>query len=354
MNFPRFSSQTSLCQQSPPPPPPPQQTSSPSSSATAAVVVVPVPSNNSSRTPISQRVLSANPEPQFLQLPNSTHYQPSRRKEEARALQNLRRRVHQLRLNTGHAVVTATSSNASSSAPAAADRNANDLQLDNRPHLLQKILSNRPVSMVLDSSEIRTAWQDSDFITDSLCWHNVYRQRHNSPPLTMSSELCHLAQTWANHLAHTNRFYYRNDKDIGQNLFCRPDNALQNDVTGQEVSTYWYSAVKQYDYGKEPDVLHANVNAGHFTQLAWASSRHFGVGKARSRSGKIVVVAHYAPAGNISGAFQNNVLPPALEVLAAAPGPTPTTPLLQPPRFVISCESDTDDTNSTNQSQSTP
>lgn len=31
---------------------------------------------------------------------------------------------------------------------------------------------------------------------------------------------------------------------------------------GQEVSSYWYSAVRQYDYGKEPDVLHANVNAG--------------------------------------------------------------------------------------------
>lgn len=107
--------------------------------------------------------------------------------------------------------------------------------------------------MVLDISDLRTAWQDSDFITDCLCWHNVYRQRHSSPPLTMSSEvtctrwhlklqlklrvvvlqLCYLAQTWANHLAHTNRFYYRNDRDIGQNLFCRPSNSVQVDVTGK-------------------------------------------------------------------------------------------------------------------------
>jgi len=28
------------------------------------------------------------------------------------------------------------------------------------------------------------------------------------------------------------------------------------------VSSYWYSAVRQYNYAKEPDVLHANVNAG--------------------------------------------------------------------------------------------
>ncbi|KAJ8917128.1 hypothetical protein NQ315_012618, partial [Exocentrus adspersus] len=131
------------------------------------------------------------------------------------------------------------------------------------------ILTNRPVSMVLDVSEIRTAWQDSDFITDCLCWHNVYRQRHASPPLTIRRsflfQLCYLAQTWANHLAHTNKFYYRNDKDIGQNLFCRPSNGLVQDVSG------------------------------HFTQLVWVGSTCCGVGKACSRTGKIVVVAHYAP-----------------------------------------------------------
>lgn len=150
-----------------------------------------------------------------------------------------------------------------------------------------------------------------------------------------SFQLCYLAQTWANHLAHTNRFYYRNDKDIGQNLFCRVTNTLVSDVTGQEVTVYWYSAVKQYDFSNEPDRLRANVNAGnrcyskksenwdtndnlsfpgHFTQLVWANSKHFGLGKARSRSGKIVVVAHYAPVGNICGAYLQNVLPPCEEL----------------------------------------
>jgi len=33
-------------------------------------------------------------------------------------------------------------------------------------------------------------------------------------------------------------------------------------VSGQEVAAYWYSACRQYNYFKEPDVLHANVNAG--------------------------------------------------------------------------------------------
>lgn len=31
---------------------------------------------------------------------------------------------------------------------------------------------------------------------------------------------------------------------------------------GQEVATYWYTSVRQYEYGQEPDCLHANVNAG--------------------------------------------------------------------------------------------
>lgn len=37
--------------------------------------------------------------------------------------------------------------------------------------------------------------------------------------------------------------------------------------------------------------------SGPFTQMVWQKSREFGVGKARSRSGKIIVVAHYTPAG---------------------------------------------------------
>ncbi|KAJ9582036.1 hypothetical protein L9F63_003619, partial [Diploptera punctata] len=173
------------------------------------------------------------------------------------------------------------------------------------------ILSNRPKSIVTtEGKELETEWQHSEFIAECLNWHNVYRQRHGAPPFTLCSELCSLAQSWANHLAHINTFYYRNDRDVGQNLFCRPTNSIQNDVTGQEVVSYWYSAVRQYNYSKEPDVLHANVNAGHFTQLVWASSRQFGVGKARSRSGKVIVVAHYRPPGNISGMFQQNVLPP--------------------------------------------
>ncbi|XP_012287190.2 repressed by EFG1 protein 1 [Orussus abietinus] len=248
--------------------------------------------------------------------PSGPNWPPSRKREEARALENLRKRVEQSKLCKVNPI---SDPGGSSSAMM---NTAQLQQLDNRPKLLKKILSNKPMSIAHDSSDLETDWRDSEFITECLCWHNVYRQRHNAPPLTMSPQLCEYAQTWANHLAHTNTFYYRNDREVGQNLYCRPGGAVPGDVPGQDVAAYWYSAVRQYDFFKEPDVLHANVNAGHFTQLIWASSRYFGVGKARSRSGKIIVVANYEPVGNVSGQFQCNVLPP-LPDCANLPLPSP-------------------------------
>jgi Cysteine-rich secretory protein family len=51
-------------------------------------------------------------------------------------------------------------------------------------------------------------------------------------------------------------------------------------------------------------------NVGHFTQVVWKSSKELGVGKAKSRSGRIYVVANYYPPGNYQGQFAQNVLPP--------------------------------------------
>lgn len=61
-------------------------------------------------------------------------------------------------------------------------------------------------------------------------------------------QLCGYAQAWANHLAHTNKFSYRNDREIGQNLFQRPVNALQTDVNG--IIKY-NSFFKYYEYIKK-------------------------------------------------------------------------------------------------------
>lgn len=85
------------------------------------------------------------------------------------------------------------------------------------------------------------------------------------------------------------------------------------------MAVYWYSTVRRYNYFKDINLLHTNVNAGkrmvfknqcwkshlhftmlyvgHFTQMVWIGSKYFGVGKATSSTGKIFVVAYYYPAG---------------------------------------------------------
>ena len=47
--------------------------------------------------------------------------------------------------------------------------------------------------------------------------------------------------------------------------------------------------------------------------MIWHSTKKFGCGKARSRSGKVIAVAYYEPKGNIPGSFHENVLPPVIE-----------------------------------------
>lgn len=80
---------------------------------------------------------------------------------------------------------------------------------------------------------------------------------------------------------------------------------------GQEVASFWYSTVRRYNYYKESHLLHTNSNAGHFSQMIWASSKYLGVGKAASpKTGKIFVVAFYFPPGNIVDAYHRNVPPP--------------------------------------------
>lgn len=77
--------------------------------------------------------------------------------------------------------------------------------------------------------------------------------------------------------------------------------------------------------------------------MVWRNSQYFGIGKARSRTGKIVVVAHYAPAGNITGMFQENVFPPG-----------PDYPLLPTtPRYYISSEITESETSTSASSSST-
>ncbi|XP_055620122.1 uncharacterized protein LOC129764730 [Toxorhynchites rutilus septentrionalis] len=251
-------------------------------------------------------------------LPGSTaRPPPSRRREEAIVMANLRKRVAAVDLNKN---VRKNNTFTNLDDISINDTGQTQDQLDNRP-LLPK-----PVAAVVgdrkerpkngadggeDSPKVKIV-MDKDFIFECLCWHNEYRMRHGAPALSISSELCEYASQWAKHLASTNELYYQTGTNYGQNIFCCPANSLLTDLSGQEVATYWYSTSRRYDYFKESHLLHTNVNSGHFSQMVWRASRYFGVSKSISKTGKLFVVAYYYPSGNVMGEFSQNVLPPIL------------------------------------------
>lgn len=92
---------------------------------------------------------------------------------------------------------------------------------------LQLILS-RPLEVKRNRYDPRVIQlRDNTFAVDCLFWHNVFRAKHGSPPLVLSYPLVQMAQEWANYLAHTDSFKYRNTEGVGENLMskwtCHPD-----------------------------------------------------------------------------------------------------------------------------------
>lgn len=187
------------------------------------------------------------------------------------------------------------------------ERGSFEVESPHRKVQWAKLLMSRSLIIDFRDSDNRTFYEESDFVAECLRYHNLFRNRHNAPPLKLNQELCHSAQTWANHLTHTGLFYHHNLPDIGENLFCRWNYTLDCEVTGKEAVEYWYHDIVNYNFELDPEVLHVNANA--FTQMTWVATEEIGIGKARSRDGKYVVVANYLPAGNVPGQFQENVLP---------------------------------------------
>merc|ERR1711892_44235 len=176
---------------------------------------------------------------------------------------------------------------------------------------------NQSKTVLSENVNYEPVWKDSVFINECMDWHNLLQARHGVKQLQLDPQLCLMAQNWANLLAHTNEFYYQNPKEYGENLLLWPLPILPPssmamkcpDVNGKYVATYWYRSHATFPYQKDPDVLQSYASA--FTQLVWAASQKFGCGKARSSSGKVVVVAYYYPKGNISNKYHLNVIQPA-------------------------------------------
>merc|ERR550532_1481163 len=104
----------------------------------------------------------------------------------------------------------------------------------------------------------------------------------------------------------TDSFEHRQNQELGENLFCSWSSNAKAKCPGNKPVDSWYSEIKKYEFGKEP----TSMGTGHFTQVVWKTTKKMGIAKARTNSGKIIVVANYEPAGNWIGQYSANVPPP--------------------------------------------
>lgn len=148
--------------------------------------------------------------------------------------------------------------------------------------------------------EFCTFSEMENFRTETLIAHNQYRAQHCTTPLSLSLKLCDEAQEWANHLAEGDLFQKSPANDYyNENIAC----AWGSQLTGTLVSRMWYEEGKNYDYTRNT----LGKFTQNFTQLLWKESQELGVGRARSKHGKDIIVARYHPPGN-TGDFTANVL----------------------------------------------
>lgn len=167
--------------------------------------------------------------------------------------------------------------------------------------------SKSPGSSVSRKSSSSSSDDDDDkFEEVALKKHNEYRKKHGCSSLKLDKKLCKYSQEWADKLAKENKFEHRQNAKYGENLYCSWSSNPKSGCPGDKPVESWYSEIGQHKFGSEP----RSMGTGHFTQVVWKNSKTLGIAKARSSSGKIIVVANYEPAGNFVGQFVQNVPPP--------------------------------------------
>jgi len=157
-----------------------------------------------------------------------------------------------------------------------------------------------------NSEKVTNSYASSDeeeFAKEGLRVHNEYRRKHGVPDLKLSESLCSYAKEWAKTLAREDRFGHRPDGKYGENIYCMWSSDPQQNVTAKDACQSWYKEIKDFTFGAEPRVL----KSGHFTQMIWKNSQELGMGLARSKNGRVIIVANYNPRGNYIGQFAENV-----------------------------------------------
>lgn len=146
-----------------------------------------------------------------------------------------------------------------------------------------------------------------EFALQMLYRHNPHREVHHAPPLEEDPALSRRATEAAERLARSGETSGKAaqkaaGKDVGINLAWTNGGVLD----GGAIVEAWYSQAAAYDYDRPG----YSTETGAFTQMVWAKSTRMGAGFAELPGGGFLAIALYAPRGNMTGAFPDNVLRP--------------------------------------------
>ena len=143
--------------------------------------------------------------------------------------------------------------------------------------------------------------EDAAVASRALAELNTQRARHGAPPVMLSAELTSYAQKWADRgVFEHSRGPHGENLAWSSGMYHEASAAMHGGVLS------WYSEASKYDYAK-PDF---SMETGHFTQNVWKSTTAVGFGAKLLPDGAWLVVASFAPHGNMMGSFAANVLAP--------------------------------------------
>ena len=141
--------------------------------------------------------------------------------------------------------------------------------------------------------------------------HNKARAEVGAKQLFWSPELANDAQKYAEELANKDSMVHSEENNgQGENLYYSYKSKTLNGVKSFEfsetpftdASNAWYGEIVDYSYGPIKNDSHF-YKIGHYTQMIWSTTKELGMGYAKSKSGKIYVVARYYPQGNYIGEY---------------------------------------------------
>jgi glioma pathogenesis-related protein 2 len=150
-----------------------------------------------------------------------------------------------------------------------------------------------------------------DFLNSMVASINEYRAKHSAPPVELDPELVNYAKSRAEHLAEMGKMVHDGTQGYGENLYS-VSSSEPTPGPALGATKLWYGEIKDYNFAD----LSSNKTdlTGHFTQLAWKGSTKIGAGRVcGSADGKwhdTYIALNFSPAGNMAGAYKDNVLPP--------------------------------------------